>query len=238
MEGASMERLVVELAEQMRTRFYGKYRGVVTSVDDPESMGRIRANVPEILGDEVSPWALPCAPYAGDGLGAYAVPPVGAGVWIEFEAGDPSRPIWTGCWWGRNQVPKNEQGTDATPPIKIFRTESGTMLSFDDNNQVISLSDDSGDNIVTIEVTAGKITVKGKTKAIVEAPQIELVENATHPVVFGDELMTYLTQLVSLYQAHTHPGETVIGIPVTPAPPVPPFQAPTPSLISQKVKAG
>ncbi|MCP4341214.1 MAG: hypothetical protein GY799_20615 [Desulfobulbaceae bacterium] len=233
-----MERLVVELAEQMRTRFYGKYRGVVTSVDDPESMGRIQANVPEILGDEVSPWALPCTPYAGDGLGAYAVPPVGAGVWIEFEAGDPSRPIWTGCWWGRNQVPKNEQGTDATPPIKIFRTESGTMLSFDDNNQVISLSDDSGDNIVTIEVTAGKITVKGKTKAIVEAPQIELVENATHPVVFGDELITYLTQLVSLYQAHTHPGETVIGIPVTPAPPVPPFQAPTPSLISQKVKAG
>ncbi len=103
---------------------------------------------------------------------------------------------------------------------------------------MISLSDDSGDNIVTIEVTAGKITVKGKTKAIVEAPQIELVENATHPVVFGDELITYLTQLVSLYQAHTHPGETVIGIPVTPAPPVPPFQAPTPSLISQKVKAG
>jgi len=238
MEGAAMERLVVELAEQTRTRFYGKYRGVVTNVDDPENMGRIQANVPEILGDEVSPWALPCAPYSGDGLGGYAVPPVGAGVWIEFEAGDPSRPIWTGCWWGRNQLPKNEQGTDVTPPIKIFRTESGTLLSFDDNSQVISLSDENGDNILTIEVTAGKITVKGKTKAIVEAPRIELVENATHPVVFGDELMTYLSQLVSLYQAHTHPGETVIGIPVTPAPPVPPFQMPTPSLISQKVKAG
>ena len=238
MEGAAMERLVVELAEQTRSRFYGKYRGVVTNVDDPENMGRIQANVPEILGDEVSPWAMPCAPYSGDGLGAYAVPPVGVGVWIEFEAGDPSRPIWTGCWWGRNQLPKNEQGTDATPPIKIFRTESGTLLCFDDSSQVISLSDENGDNILTIEVTAGKITVKGKTKAIVEAPQIELVENATHPVVFGDELMTYLSQLVSLYQAHTHPGETVIGIPVTPAPPVPPFQPPTPSLISQKVKAG
>ena len=46
MEGTAMERLVVELAEQTRTRFYGKYRGVVTDVDDPENMGRIRANVP------------------------------------------------------------------------------------------------------------------------------------------------------------------------------------------------
>jgi uncharacterized protein involved in type VI secretion and phage assembly len=230
--------LVVELAEQTRTRFYGKYRGVVTNVDDPENMGRIQANVPEILGDETSPWALPCAPYSGDGLGSYAVPPVGAGVWIEFEAGDPSRPIWTGSWWGRNQLPQNERGTEATPPIKIFRTESGILLSFDDNSQVISLSDENGGNILTIEVTAGKITVKGTTKAIVEAPQIELVENATHPVVFGDELMNYLSQLVSLYQGHTHPGETVVGIPVSPAPPVPPFQPPTPALISQKVKAG
>lgn len=233
-----MERIVVELAEQTRTRFYGKYRGVVSDVNDPENMGRLRAMVPEVLGDVESPWALPCAPYSGDGMGVYTVPPVGAGVWIEFEAGDPSRPIWTGCWWGQNQLPKNEEGTEATPAIKIIRTERGTMLTMDDDNQVISLSDENGNNIVKIEVTSGKITVKGSIKAIVEAPQIELVENATHPVVFGDELLNYLNQLVQLYQAHTHPGETVIGIPVTPAPPVPPFPAPTPILISQKVKSG
>lgn len=238
MEGTAMERLVVELAEERRTRFYGKYRGVVSDVDDPESMGRLRAKVPEVLGDVESPWALPCAPYSGDGIGLYMVPPVGAGVWIEFEAGDPSRPIWSGCWWGRNQLPADEEGTSAHPPIKIIRTESGILLTMDDDRQVISLSDENGDNILKIEVSQGKITVKGNVKAIIEAPQIELVENATHPVVFGDELMSYLSQLVSLYQAHTHPGETVLGIPVTPAPPVPPFQPPTPSLISQKVKAG
>ncbi len=238
MEGTTMERLVVELAEQTRTRFYGKYRGVVSDVNDPENMGRLRARVPEVLGDVESPWALPCAPYSGDGMGVYTVPPAGAGVWIEFEAGDPSRPIWTGCWWRKGQLPKNEEGTEATPAIKIIRTERGTMLTMDDDNHVISLSDENGNNIVKIEVTSGKITVKGSIKAVVEAPQIELVENATHPVVFGDELLNYLNQLVQLYQAHTHPGETVIGIPVTPAPPVPPFPPPTPILISQKVKTG
>lgn len=238
MEGTAMERLVVELAEQTRTRFYGKYRGVVTDVDDPENMGRIQANVPEILGDEVSPWALPCAPYSGDGMGAYAVPPVGTGVWIEFEAGDPARPIWTGCWWGRDQLPENEEGTQAHPAVKIFRTESGTLLTMDDDNQVISLSDADGNNILKIEVTRGLITVKGDIKVVVEAPLIELVENARHPVVFGDNLLNYLNQLVGLFNGHIHPGQTVMGIPVTPAPPVPPFQPATPVLISQKVKSG
>ncbi len=237
MEG-SVERLVVELAEQKRAQFYGKYRGVVSDVNDSQSMGRLRAKVPEVLGEVDSPWALPCAPYSGDGIGVYTVPPVGSGVWIEFEAGDPARPIWSGCWWGLDQLPQNEVGDQTGPPLKIIRTESGTMLTMDDENQVISLTDDGGNNILKIEVTKGLITVKGQTKAVVEAPQIELVENATHPVVFGDELMAYLNQIVTIYQSHIHPGQTVASIPVTPAPPVPPFPAPSPSLLSTKVKAG
>ena len=238
MEGTAVERLVVELAEQTRARFYGKYRGVVTDVNDSENMGRLRAKVPEVLGDVESPWALPCAPYSGDNIGVYAVPRVGSGVWIEFEAGDPARPVWTGCWWGKNQLPKNEKGTSVKPATKIIRSETGLILAMDDDNRAISLSDANGNSILRIEVTKGQITAKGQTKAVVEAPQIELVENATHPLVFGDELLIYLNQLVLMYQTHTHPGETVIGIPVTPAPPVPPFPVPTPSLISQKVRTG
>jgi len=234
----SMDRLVVELAEQSRSRFYGKYRGLVSDVDDPSAMGRIRAQVPEVLGDVESPWALPCAPYAGEGIGVYTVPPVGSGVWIEFEAGNPARPIWSGCWWGSSQLPENEQGTAATPPIKIIRTEQGLMVTLDDGEQVITVSDQRGDNILKIEASSGQITLRGSSKVVVDAPAIELVENATHPVVFGDNLLQYLQQFVQMYQAHTHAGETVIGIPVVPAPPVPPVQPPTPDMLSQTVKTG
>ena len=237
MQGNSLERLVVEIAEQLRNRFYGKYRGVVSEVDDPENMGRLRAKVPEVYDNIDSPWALACAPYSGKGVGCYNIPPIGAGVWIEFEAGDPSRPIWTGCWWGKDQVPEDEEGTAATPSMKIIRTEQGTMLAFNDNKQVISLSDKDGSNILKIEVTNGQITMQGNIKAVVEAPKIELVENSTHPVVFGDELISYLSQIVQIYQAHTHPGQTAI-VPVTPAPPVPPMPVPTPSLVSTKVTTG
>jgi uncharacterized protein involved in type VI secretion and phage assembly len=238
MESPTLERLVVELAAQSRERFYGKYRGTVTDVNDPESLGRIKAKVPEVLGDLDSPWAFPCASYAGDGIGFYAIPKVGSGVWIEFEAGDPSRPIWTGAWWARGELPRNEQAADTQPPLKILRSEQGLLLALDDDAEMISLSDSNGNNFLNIRVNQGQLTVQATTKVVVEAPQIELVDGAPHPLVFGDNLLQYLNQLVALFNAHLHPGETVIGIPVTPAPPVAPFPPATPSLLSLKVKTG
>ncbi len=239
MDSGGMERAVVELAEQVRNRYYGKYRGTVDDNDDPQKMGRIRVRVPKVLDDVVSPWALPCTPYAGDGSGQYTVPPAGAGVWVEFEAGSPSQPIWSGGWWSPDQVPTNEEGAGQSPSMKVIRSEQGLLVSFDDDGQTISVSDSDGSNILKIEVQAGQVLLKGASKVVVEAPQIELVENASHPVVFGDELMTYLNQLVGMLQSHTHPGQMAAGIfPVTPMVPIPAFPTPTPSLISQKVKAG
>lgn len=217
---------------------FGKFRGLVSDVDDPQNQGRIRATVPEVLGTEVSGWALSAAPYAGPGVGNFMIPPVGAGVWIEFEAGDVSRPIWTGCFYGDGDRPKDQAGIEATPPLKIIRSEQGLMVSIDDDGQTISLSDDSGANIVTIEVQAGKVTVKAKTKVVVEAPAIELVDGASHPLVYGDDLLQYLQQIAQMYQSHMHPGETAAGIPVSPAPPTPPFPTPSQSMLSTKVKTG
>ena len=224
---------------QQTARHYGKYRGIVTDNQDPNNLGRLKARVPEVLGDVETGWALPSLPYSGDGSGSYTVPEPGAGVWIEFEAGDVSRPIWTGCWWGTGQLPKNKAGTAATPAMKIVRSEQGLMVTMDDDGQTIHVSDKNGQNMLEIQVQPGKITIKGATKAVVEAPQIELVENSTHPVVFGDQLLQYLNQVVQMYQTHVHPGELALGVfPVTPAPPVPPLPPATPVLISQRVKTG
>ncbi|HEY5751992.1 MAG TPA: phage baseplate assembly protein V [Chthoniobacterales bacterium] len=226
------------LLESTTSHFYGKYRGLVVANDDSTQRGRLQVTVNAVMGEEAV-WAMPCLPYAGDGMGTYLIPEVGAGVWVEFEAGDPSYPIWTGCFWGDGQAPVSERNQTASPTLKVIRSQAGLMVAMDDSGQVISVSDEDGSNLLTIEVQRGQITIKGATKAVVEAPQIELVENATHPVVFGDELMNYLTQIVQIYQTHLHPGELAAGfIPVTPAPPVPPMPPPTPALISTRVKAG
>lgn len=220
------------------TPHYGKYRGRVTANNDPEGLGRVRAKVPEVLRSVESGWALPCAPYGGNKTGMYAVPAIGAGVWIEFEAGDASRPIWSGCWWTKGKLPTDEQGSAATPDVKIIRSEQGLMVALHDDANSIAISDSNGTNIVHIESQAGKITIKATTKVVVDAPQIELVDGASHAVVFGDSLLSYLNQLVSLFNAHMHPGQSNFGGPVTPAPPVPSFSPATPDLLSVTVKTG
>ncbi|RZI83921.1 MAG: hypothetical protein EOP38_10840 [Rubrivivax sp.] len=238
METGTLEKLVVELATQSRTRHFGKYRGLVTDVDDPSAIGRIKAQVPEVFGELSTPWATPCAPYTGAGVGFHSIPPVGAGVWIEFEAGDPSRPIWSGGWWGTSDVPADQNGTAAKPPLKIFRSEKGLMVALDDDANTLTLSDGNGSNLMTISVNDGQIKLLAATKVIVEAPLIELTEGATHPLAFGDSLLQYLNQLVSIFNTHMHVGETVIGIPVTPIVPATPFPPATPTLLSTRVTTG
>jgi hypothetical protein len=226
-------------AVRQAQRHYGKYRGLVTDNQDPKNLGRIRARVPEVLVDVESGWALPCAPYAGDGSGHYTVPAPGAGVWIEFEAGDVSRPLWSGCWWSADQVPADEGGTAATPGVKILRSEAGLLVRLDDDGRTIAVSDGDGRNFLRIAVREGRLTVQATSKVVVEAPQIELVEGAIHPLAFGDQLLSYLNQLVALFNAHVHPGQLAVGVlPVTPSPPVAPFPPATPSLLSTKVKTG
>jgi len=87
----------------MNQKYFGKYRGTVLNNVDPELRGRLMLNVPDVLGVIPSSWAEPCVPLAGPTgppMGVYLVPPIGAGVWVEFEGGNPDYPIWSGCRWG------------------------------------------------------------------------------------------------------------------------------------------
>lgn len=88
------------MAPVPNNRFLGKFRGRVADNNDPLRIGRITAIVPDVLGEDASTWAMPCFPFTGERAGQYVIPTVGAGVWIEFEQGDASYPIWTGCWYG------------------------------------------------------------------------------------------------------------------------------------------
>jgi hypothetical protein len=117
-------------------KYYGKYRGTVTNNIDPEFTGRVQAIVPDVVGLLPSSWAVPCVPLAGPTgppMGVYMVPPIGAGVWIEFEHGDPNYPIWSGCIWGSPSdiPPAARLGLPVSPSI-VFQTAGQNMLSISD----------------------------------------------------------------------------------------------------------
>ena len=104
--------------------FYGKYRATVLLNVDPERRGRLQLMIPDVLGAIPSTWAEPCVALAGPTgppMGVYLVPPIGAGVWVEFEHGDPDLPVWVGCRWGlQSDIPLAAQsGNPADPNIVI-----------------------------------------------------------------------------------------------------------------------
>jgi len=105
------------------TPFWGKYRGRVAENIDPLRLGRLSVDVPEVLGNTPG-WALPCVPVAGPGVGFLALPPVGANVWVEFEAGDPDHPVWAGCFWGPDQLPAEAIG----PAVAVWRTPGSVIM--------------------------------------------------------------------------------------------------------------
>jgi uncharacterized protein involved in type VI secretion and phage assembly len=113
------------------TKYYGKYRGAVVNNVDPLKQGRLMVTVPDV-SITPSTWAMPCVPVAGLQMGALSIPPIGAGVWIEFEQGDPDYPIWVGGWWGSAaEIPALAQ--TVPPPVSgfVFQTllQNGLLIS-------------------------------------------------------------------------------------------------------------
>jgi len=148
--------------------FFGKYRGMVTDNKDPLKVGRIQVTVPAVPGMTAN-WAEPCAPYAGNQVGFYTIPPVGAKVWVEFEGGNPDFPIWSGCFWQASEVP-SEVATNQDDPsrVKILKTRVATFW-IDDTDQkgkvTLRYLDDTLSDPVTVtlllDATGLTITCEG-----------------------------------------------------------------------------
>jgi hypothetical protein len=125
-------------------------------------LGRLQVMVPAVLGSVITAWAMPCVPYAGPGVGWYMLPPVGASIWVEFEAGDSNYPIWAGCFWTEGQVPANP----AVPTAHLLKTNSGT-LAFNDlegkGGFTLSVENPAVGGAVTIKADSSglKVTVGG-----------------------------------------------------------------------------
>ncbi len=213
----TIEELMRTLEDHVLHRFYGKYAAVVADVDDPLSIGRLRAQVPAVFGeDQLSGWALPCAPFGGGhDRGMLTLPEVGDTLWMEFAGGDPSQPIWVGAFWGApesvgdqddlgeqsgSEVPTHED-TPSGPGLLVIKTRTGHRIVLDDNGEVVILA--HGSDGAEVRLTAsGEVIVKADT--------IKLGEAADQALVLGDAFK-------DLFNQHTHPtGVGPSGPPTNP----------------------
>jgi uncharacterized protein involved in type VI secretion and phage assembly len=163
------EQALMDVMDRLRNRFFGKYRGTVTDVD-AETL-RIKAKVPAVLAGQPTGWCRPCVPYAGSNVGMAFLPEVGSGVWIEFEGGDVSYPIWVGGYWRDDEPP-----SDAAPDVKAIVTRSGHKILLDDKGTTITISDKS-DNTVTLS-SDGVTIQRGGKKIAVDDTKVNVNEGA------------------------------------------------------------
>jgi uncharacterized protein involved in type VI secretion and phage assembly len=199
-----LEKVVADLLQKIERRFYGKYRGFVVNTEDPKRLGRVRLQVPSVLGREVATgWAMPCVPYGGQkNQGFLSIPEVGAGVWVEFEEGDLEFPIWVGTFWsepgGESEMPslnsadgkelKNEQ---KPPTRKIIKTQKGHTIQFEDADgkemvTIIQRINKDLCNVITLKndgitiSSAGDVKITGKNVTIEAQGKLTAIGNPIH----------------------------------------------------------
>lgn len=217
-------------------RYYGVAEGLVTNVDDPQKLGRVKIKLPWFDPDMETEWCRVRQFYAGNDYGAFFIPEVGDEVLVAFIHGDMRLPIILGGLYnGKDKPPSFRQGT--TKDEKLIRTKGKHEILMDDSagKKSIKIKTEGGQT-VELEDTSNKITIKTKTgqsitiepgKITVEAATIILSgtdvklggAGAAQSVVLGQALL-------AAFNAHTH----ISNIPTLPTgPPVPPL---TPAVLS------
>jgi uncharacterized protein involved in type VI secretion and phage assembly len=151
-----------------RKKYWGRYKGTVVSNIDPEQMGRILVQVPDVLGNDPCIWAESASPLAGAGMGLYFVPPMNSGVWIEFQQGDTDYAIWTGCWRGAaTDVPPLANAAPPTIPPIVLGTQGQNAIVISDvpgPTGGILISSNSG---AFISISQAGITISNGKGAII-----------------------------------------------------------------------
>lgn len=109
--------------------YFGKYRAFVRDTKDPLNIGRVKLEVPEILGKVLTDWAFPIlSSPAQSESGSFPKATINDQVWAEFEAGNENRPLWSGGWWAQGQIFKLATGEGANDPINAGKGTDVTKL--------------------------------------------------------------------------------------------------------------
>lgn len=177
-------------------RFYSMYRGIVIENIDPNHMNSLLVAIPDVQGGIII-WALPFAQHGGLKTGfKYLAPEIGDTVWVMFEYGNPSKPIWTYCGWSQGQIPKALDD----PNTMGFITPNGNKVILRDQDGVLEVETEGN---IKLKSDKGVVQINdGKNEGTVKIKELTDKLNKT---------IKELEALRSQFNAHTHSGVTTGG---------------------------
>ncbi|HVI72039.1 MAG TPA: phage baseplate assembly protein V [Pyrinomonadaceae bacterium] len=164
---------LVELSEWRNEHYYGIYRGTVESVEEGDNLGIISVKIPDVFGPSHTVSRVrPCSPFAGDKHGFVAIPEPGDGVWIQFEAGKTSLPVWIGFWWASGEIPEPKGKL-----VRSFITTKGHKFVLDDDQDEVTLLHSGG---AEMKMTGSDVTITiGNASIEMSSSEIKLAVGPT-----------------------------------------------------------
>lgn len=148
---------------------------LVTNLNDPANIGRVKVQFPW-LGDEIeSHWARISSPMAGqDGKGLYWLPEVNDEVLVGFEHGDITRPYILGALWNKKDKPPKQNGevvSNGKVNERIIRSRSGHLIVLDDtkDGEKIIIRDKTGKNEMVIDSKNNALSITIEDKITIQA---------------------------------------------------------------------
>lgn len=194
-------------------KFYGFYRGLVEAINDEAKMGRVQCRIMGIhsqniikgLNDGIPTAELPWCEqaqslfggFADVGQGISSVPSVGSWVWVFFEQGDFTRPVYfaTVVGVGDRDADADLDATK-TDEVTVITTKQGHKITVNDTADVdlnIKVEDVDGNFFQFSKNNSADganpgITINGEkqlcTKELIEdvvKPLLEEVMSHSHP---------------------------------------------------------
>jgi uncharacterized protein involved in type VI secretion and phage assembly len=174
---------------------YGVEVGIVTNVQDPDKLGRVKVQLPRLPGGPESTWARVAQPAAGAGRGFYWLPEVGDEVLIAFELGEPRCPYVLGSLWNGKDKPMNGAYQDDNT-TRMIQTKSGHKIVLCDKSgeEKIVIGDKSGKRTITFDVKAkkflveaqeGDIELHAEKKIVLECEDLEIKTSKSTKIDVG-----------------------------------------------------
>lgn len=172
-------------------KYYGPYRAIVESNEDPAGLGRVIVNCPRarLLKDN-NIWIFPMMSGAGAGHGEFFPPEKDDAVWVFFDNGDPAVPAcYLGGWYHGSDVDSEIAPEASKKPVKRgWVTAGGNKIYFDDTegSEMIVITRKNG---MRIKIVDDKISVGKKDGAfepMLLGKQVKnYIDNHTHPHAYG-----------------------------------------------------
>lgn len=164
---------VIDATGQVHTGV-GLSVGIVTNLNDPDALGRVRVKLPTAADAGESFWARVVSPGAGDGRGLQSLPSVNDEVLVGFEHGDARKAFVIGGLWSKKYKPPEATFQDQGKVQKHFwRSTKGHGVQIDDEGDgtlALTLKGVKSQ----LKVTKAETTLESESKLILKGGDIEV----------------------------------------------------------------